>query len=180
MTGDAKAMLALGRLYVQGLGAPQNYVQAHTWFNLAASRGEAEAVTERDALAGTHGARTSSQGPRPSSGLAAGTRQGSGYALPRVGQPVPPPLKAIREAQQLLDTLGYEPDSPDGQWGERTAQAYQAFVRDANLPKTDTLTPATLKTMRAMARQAGATYPPPSPRPRFRRMRCTGRPRPET
>ena len=49
--GDAKAMLALGRLYRQGLGAPQDYVQAHLWFNLAASRGEAEAVTERDALA---------------------------------------------------------------------------------------------------------------------------------
>ena len=46
---DAKAMLALGRLYVQGLGVPQDYVQAHKWFNLAASRGEAEAVTERDA-----------------------------------------------------------------------------------------------------------------------------------
>ena len=50
--GDAKAMLALGRLYMQGLGAPQDYIKAHMWFNLAASRGEAEAVTERDALAG--------------------------------------------------------------------------------------------------------------------------------
>ena len=49
--GDTKAMLALGRLYRQGLGAPQDYVQAHLWFNLAASRGESEAVTERDALA---------------------------------------------------------------------------------------------------------------------------------
>ena len=49
--GDAKAMLALGRLYVQGLGVPQNYVQAHMWFNLAASRFEAAAVKERDALA---------------------------------------------------------------------------------------------------------------------------------
>ncbi|MCY4515505.1 MAG: outer membrane beta-barrel protein [Candidatus Tectomicrobia bacterium] len=48
--GDAEAMLALGRLYMQGLGVPQNYVQAHMWFNLAASRGEAEAVIERDAL----------------------------------------------------------------------------------------------------------------------------------
>ena len=49
--GDAKAMLALGRLYMQGLGVPQNYVQAHMWFTLAASRFEAEAVKERDALA---------------------------------------------------------------------------------------------------------------------------------
>ena len=33
-------------------------------------------------------------------------------------------------------------------------------MRDANLPVTDTLTPAALKTMRAMARQAGATSVP--------------------
>ena len=49
--GDRRAMLALGRLYVQGLGAPQDYLEAHKWFNLAASRGEAAAVKERDALA---------------------------------------------------------------------------------------------------------------------------------
>ena len=75
------------------------------------------------------------------------------------GRPGPPPPKAIREAQELLAALGYEPDS-DGQWGERTAQAYQAFVRDANLPVTDTLTPSALKTMRARARQAGAVSVP--------------------
>ena len=48
---DRRAMLALGRLYLQGLGALQNYVEAHTWFNLAASRGLMEAAAERDALA---------------------------------------------------------------------------------------------------------------------------------
>ena len=41
--GDRKAMLALGRLYAQGLGAPQDYVLAHMWFNLAAAQ-------ERDAI----------------------------------------------------------------------------------------------------------------------------------
>ncbi len=50
-SGDRRAMLALGRLFVQGVGAPQDYVEAHTWFNLAASRGEAAASKERDALA---------------------------------------------------------------------------------------------------------------------------------
>ena len=45
-------MLALGRLYVQGLGVLQDYVEAHKWLNLAASRGEvAMPCTERDALA---------------------------------------------------------------------------------------------------------------------------------
>ncbi len=49
--GDQRAMLALGRRYVQGLGVVQDYVEAHKWLNLAASLGEAAAVEERDALA---------------------------------------------------------------------------------------------------------------------------------
>ena len=48
---DRRAMLALGRLYMQGLGVLQDYVEAHKWFNLAASRGEATAAQERNALA---------------------------------------------------------------------------------------------------------------------------------
>ena len=50
-SADPRAMLALGRLFVQGVGAPQNYVEAHKWLSLAASRGEATALKERDALA---------------------------------------------------------------------------------------------------------------------------------
>ena len=49
--GDRQAMHALGRLYLQGLGVLQDYVEAHKWLNLAASRGEAAAQAERDALA---------------------------------------------------------------------------------------------------------------------------------
>ena len=49
--GDRRAMYALGRLYLQGLGVLQDYVEAHKWLNLAASRGEAAALAERDALA---------------------------------------------------------------------------------------------------------------------------------
>ena len=157
--GDAKAMLALGRLYAQGLGVPQNYVQAHMWFSLAASRFEAEAVKERDALA----ARMAPERVAKAQDLAAAWQPGETQPakMPAAsGSASPPPPKAIREAQELLAALGYEPDPPDGHWGARTAQAYQAFVRDANLPVTDTLTPAALKTMRAMARQAGAVSTP--------------------
>ena len=150
--GDAKAMLALGRLYEQGLGAPQDYIKAHMWFNLAASRGEAEAVMERDALA----ARMAPEQVARAQDQAAAWQPQATEAPAASGAAGSPPPKAIREAQELLAALGYEPDPPDGQWGERTAQAYQAFVRDANLPKTDTLTPAALKAMRTMARQAGA------------------------
>ncbi len=49
-SGDRRAMLALGRLFLKGVGAPQDYVLAHMWLNLAASRGDAEAAKERNAL----------------------------------------------------------------------------------------------------------------------------------
>ena len=50
-TGDDRAVFALGHLYEQGLGAPRHFLQAHMWHNLAASRGNVEALTKRDALA---------------------------------------------------------------------------------------------------------------------------------
>ena len=49
--GDGRAMLALGRVHVRGVGALQNFVEAHMWLNLAARRGESAAAEERDALA---------------------------------------------------------------------------------------------------------------------------------
>ncbi len=156
--GDAKAMLALGRLYVQGLGAPQNYVKAHMWFSLAASRFETEAVKERDALAEKMAPEQIAEAQKLAAAWQPGETQPAASATRKPAGPPPP--KAIREAQELLTALGYEPDPPDGQWGARTAQAYQAFARDANLPMTDTLTPAALKAMRARARQVGAVSTP--------------------
>ena len=50
--GDGRSMLALGRAYAKGLGALQDFVEAHRWLNLAAGLGSAEAAAERDALAG--------------------------------------------------------------------------------------------------------------------------------
>ena len=43
--GDANAQYMLGIMYANGRGVPQNDVQAHMWFNLAASRAPA---SERD------------------------------------------------------------------------------------------------------------------------------------
>ena len=49
--GDKRAMVALGRAFVKGLGVPQDFVEAHKWLNLAAARGDAKAAAERDTLA---------------------------------------------------------------------------------------------------------------------------------
>ncbi len=36
--GNAEAQFNLGSMYYHGYGVPQDYVQAHMWYNLAASR----------------------------------------------------------------------------------------------------------------------------------------------
>ena len=54
--GIARAQSNLGLLYENGEGVPQDYVQAHMWFNLAASRMASghrqHAVDGRDRAAG--------------------------------------------------------------------------------------------------------------------------------
>ncbi len=37
--GDADAQYGLGVMYAEGLGVPQDFVQAHMWFNLAGAGG---------------------------------------------------------------------------------------------------------------------------------------------
>ena len=117
--GEAQAMLALGRLYLRGVGLPQNYVQAHKWFNLAASRGEDVAAAERDALVAQMTAEERveaqklalewqpSEAPARAQTVPAPTGQ-SGMIRPR----------QFREVQGLLATLGYQPGPADGAWGE--------------------------------------------------------------
>jgi len=49
--GDAKSQFRLGQLYQRGLGAPQNFVKAHLYYNLAGAQGDANARQARDVLA---------------------------------------------------------------------------------------------------------------------------------
>jgi hypothetical protein len=45
---DARAQSNLGAMYASGKGVPQDLVQAHKWFNLAAAGGDKEATQSRD------------------------------------------------------------------------------------------------------------------------------------
>ena len=168
--GDRRAMLALGRLYLQGLGALQDYVLAHMWFNLAASRGEMEALKERDAVTGkmtpqqVAEAQKRAREWRPGSGEAGEPKPASASkpaspdkAAATPSRPVAgsPPARAIREAQELLTALGYKPGAADGKWGGRSVDAYASFLRDAGLPPGDVLTPAGLHAMRSIAKRRG-------------------------
>ena len=154
---DRRAMLELGRLYHQGLGVVQDYVEAHKWFNLAASRGEAAALEERDTLA----AQMTLEQVATAQERAAVWQSGGGIALDEESSDLPaadsgqPPPQAIRAAQSLLAALGYQPGPAGSVWTPTTKAAYQAFLRDAGLPQTEVLTPQALRSLRVAAEQQG-------------------------
>ena len=159
-TGDGRAMLALGRAYLKGLGVPQDFVLAHMWFNLSASRGEAQAPKERDVLSSrmTPGQIASAQD------RARAWRPGAPAAVPRATPAPttsagPPPKRALAEAQRLLNALGYEAGAPDGVWGPNSIRAYGAFLRESGLPPAESLTPDTLRAMRKAAGDKPAAKP---------------------
>ena len=67
--GEAMAQNNLGVSYVHGRGVPQDYVLAHMWFNLAASRAsDAEtrnaAASSRDSIADQDDARSDRRGAK--------------------------------------------------------------------------------------------------------------------
>ena len=163
LVNDVRAMLALGRAFVKGLGVPQDYVDAHKWLNLAAGRGSAEAAAERDALAARMTAEERAEARKLARAWRTGRKQAASVpgpgGPPKAASPPAsvgvPPERAVREAQELLAALGYKPGAADGTWGGRSAKAYAAFLRDAGLPPGDMLTPEGLRTMRALAKRRG-------------------------
>ena len=155
--GDRRAMVTLGHVYRRGVGAPQDYILAHMWLNLAAGRGDALAAAERDALVeqmtveergeARQLAREWRAASKPTVAVEAPASQ-SREAEAAAEQPPP---RAIQEAQSLLAAFGYDPGPADGKWGRRSARAYLSFLRDAGLPASRQLTPEALRTMRTIA-----------------------------
>ena len=149
--GDGMSMLALGRAYAQGLGVLRNKIEAHKWFNLAASRGVFEALEEREKL---EESMTDSELvevneiARQWQPKQANTPSSSGLVTSR---------GLIREAQSLLLQLGYNPGVADGLWGPKTGAAYRLFLEDRKLPIVDVLTESNLSEMRNAARTLPAS-----------------------
>ena len=138
--------MSLGRVYRRGVGALQDYILAHVWFNLAASQGGAQAAAERDALAEEMSVEEQAEARKLWREWRAVARPAAKAeeltpALSQVESEAGlPPPRAIKEAQALLAQLGYAPGPADGMWGKRTTEAYQTFLRDAGLPMAETLT----------------------------------------
>ena len=150
---DSRAMIELGRAYYRGLGVLQDIVEAHKWFNLAASKGEIEALEERDALtaemteAQLEDARARARQWKPASSAASQTAERTAASFV-VKESPKPPAEVVRVAQSLLKALGYRPGPADGVWGRKSVTAYRLFLRDAGLPASTPLNPAVVVAMR--------------------------------
>jgi peptidoglycan hydrolase-like protein with peptidoglycan-binding domain len=147
--------LFFGDAYIRGHGVPQDYVQAHLWVNLAASRlpsgqrrDEDEAVRLRNFLTArmTPAQLTLAQElarawqPKPeTTGKPPVPAVQSALPL-QPAQPLPSPA-TVQTVQRLLTALGYNPGPVDGIYGPQTRAALQAFQHRVGLPLSDELTP---------------------------------------
>ena len=149
--GDGMSMLALGRAYAQGLGVLRNKIEAHKWFNLAASRGVFEALEEREKL----------EENMIDSEIVEANEIAKQWQPKQANTPSSSSLvtsrELIREAQSLLLQLGYNPGVADGLWGPKTGAAYRLFLEDRKLPIVDVLTESNLSEMRNAARTLPAS-----------------------
>ena len=74
---------------------------------------------------------------------------------------VPPP-GAVRELQELLRDLGYDPGRVDGVWGPKTESAWRSFMKDAGaLPAPEASAPSSEPEDGAVSGAAQAGLPPP-------------------
>ena len=165
--GDRRAMLALGRLYARGLGVVQDYVEAHKWFNLAASRGEAEAARERDAVAAkmtpvqVAGAQEKAKAWRPRAGRATSTPAEPGTAAPAGSRDAAAIEVSLgltpadrRLIQSGLASLGFRPGPADGVFGVATRAALRAWQRANGAAETGRLTASAAAALAAAGERA--------------------------
>lgn len=148
--GDPRAQYLLGRMYMEGSGTTQDYVQAHMWLNLATTAGVAEARGYRDNVS----SRMTGQQIAKAQQLAR-TWQSSTGAF-QVGTAQPETIDySVRNAQRLLNRLGYNAGLEDGAIGGSTRASIRAYQRAKGIDATGNLTPELFDKMAIDAGYAG-------------------------
>jgi localization factor PodJL len=148
--GYAKAQNNLGVMYEHGRGVPQDSIQAHLWYNLAAASlppgsDREKAVRNRDGIA----ARLTPAQIAQVQALARTWRPTPETPSQRPQQAVlqdDAPTR-IRKAQDRLTALGFAPGPVDGVLGPRLRTALQQFQRRQRLPVTGELDAATWRAL---------------------------------
>ncbi|WP_372613111.1 peptidoglycan-binding protein [Halomonas sp.] len=145
--GDTDAQYMLGRMHEAGNGTPQDFVEAHKWYNLAASRGHRHASDARDAVADRMTTQQIAEAQRTAQGW-----QPSESASQDAPTPSGPERltnrELVAETQRGLNRLGYDAGPVDGLMGSRTRSAIRAYQGDSNLAINGQPTTALLARLR--------------------------------
>lgn len=161
---DADAQYMLGRLHEAGNGTPQDFVQAHKWYNLAAARGHSHAAEARDSLA----ERMTSGQVAEAQQLARGWQpqeQTSSQAAPQ-SRPAIETLsdrQGVAEIQRELNRLGYDAGPVDGAMGRRTRNAIREYQADMDIAEDGYAASGLLKRLRQTERQEVSAPAEPQP-----------------
>ncbi|MDP2123589.1 MAG: peptidoglycan-binding protein [Parvibaculum sp.] len=158
--GDSQYNLAV--LNERGLGIEKNATEAYKWLAIAAKGGDKGAAAKRDALAATMDAGELAKAkvatetwraktPAPlANGDISSLKSWDVSSLGNLGNKAAVPARdAIARTQALLNRLGYDAGSPDGQMGPRTRDALLDYQMTEGLEATGTVTPETLATLEA-------------------------------
>lgn len=154
--GSTDSQFNLGVLYEQGLGVRVDLAQAHAWFSLAGAAGDADALDRASTLA-----RTMTQTELDEA--AALIEQFALQPLDPIANglfdqvdgdvSVTPSADVIREAQALLNAMGYEAGDSNGELGPATRRATIEFQRDAGLPETGRIDLALVDVLKTRAQE---------------------------
>lgn len=147
-SGDPRAQLLIGRMYKDGQGVLQDYVQAHKWLNLAAAAGQPQAGTLRDevvrlmtpqqiadaqrAAAEWRPQAAPSWTPPAAASVSTAGSIGYGSMAPAAGGYYLTPGET-RELQRALRDRGYYASGIDGIVGPATTAAIRHYQADAGL-----------------------------------------------
>jgi hypothetical protein len=152
---DTQAMIELGILYNEGKGADLDKVQAFKWYELAVTYlppgvFRNEVIGEKDKIAVAMTRDQVHQAEAMAQRWQKNTQQTAKATAAPASAPAPAAAPAsgasIREVQEDLATLGYDPGPADGEIGPRTRRAIRAFESDNGLSVTGEIS-ASLRTV---------------------------------
>lgn len=176
--GNADAQNMLGYMYAKGQGVPQDFVQAHVWFNLAAAGGKGGAADSRDEMAKLMSSSQIAEAQglarqwRPAQAMAGTTAAPASTAPSGLSE-----QELLAAIQENLNALGYNAGPADGAMGRRTRSAIRGFQLDQGLPIDGVPNEgllASLRAARGSPQAASAAAPTPSPEPEIASVPAPG------
>lgn len=150
---DADAQYMLGRMHEAGNGTPQDFVEAHKWYNLSASRGHRHAAGARDAVAARMTVQQIAEAQHAARSWQA--REPASAATPEPRRPEAlSDRELVAETQRELNRLGYDAGPVDGLMGARTRNAIRSYQEQAGLAGDAQPSPQLLARLRQSGRDS--------------------------